>query len=141
MSDFRGDRYTKTILTVIAGALLWLCASGDSVGVSAQRGLQPTPVVVVGWSQMSSAGLSQLGPTWQGSYGPVRPVPLPVGLGGTAYNGNTGRWSYDPQLPLPVTVRGIQVGEPVPVAVRGIQTNPKAWDPIKTEAIKTSEPK
>jgi len=31
------DRYTKAVLTVIAGCLLWMCAMGTAPGVQAQR--------------------------------------------------------------------------------------------------------
>ena len=31
------DRYTKTVLTVIAGCLLWMCVMGTGPGLQAQR--------------------------------------------------------------------------------------------------------
>ena len=58
------DRYTKAVLTVIAGCLLWICAMGSGRPVSAQ---QPTadvsvfktpiqPVVIVGTGSIDEAG-------------------------------------------------------------------------------------
>ena len=58
------DRYTKAVLTVIAGCLLWMCAMGTGRAVSAQpstadlstfkSGIQP--VVIVGTGSMDQAG-------------------------------------------------------------------------------------
>ena len=55
------DRYTKIVLTVIAGCLLWLCVMNTGLGVQAQqppvpaavgpaREVAPQPVVIVGWT-------------------------------------------------------------------------------------------
>src|SRR6266511_5478042 len=54
------DRYTKAVLTVIAGCLLWICAMGAGLSLSAQRGSAVTnavqPVVVVGTGTLDQQG-------------------------------------------------------------------------------------
>src|SRR5689334_10508 len=60
------DRYTKAVLTVIAGCLLWICAASAGVPLFAQRD-QPAreagpwsdraqPVVIVGTGTMDDQG-------------------------------------------------------------------------------------
>ena len=42
------DVYTKVVLTVIAGCLVWMCLSGATPGVMAQaKQPDPTPVILV----------------------------------------------------------------------------------------------
>jgi hypothetical protein len=41
------DAYTKSILTVIAACLVWICANGATPVARAQTGVTPTPVVLV----------------------------------------------------------------------------------------------
>src|SRR5258708_21824990 len=54
------DRYTKVVLTVIAGCLLWLCAMGAGPSLSAQRASAITnavqPVVIVGTGTLDQQG-------------------------------------------------------------------------------------
>ncbi len=121
MNTFRSDWYTKAVLTLIAGALLWLCVCGEPVRVSAQASTppRPTPVVIVGWTQLNQVAVQQLGVEWGRIYGNVRGLPVPTGLVGTAYDVKAGRWSYDPR-------------QPVPIAIHAIQNNEKTWDAIKT---------
>lgn len=45
----RPDLYTKTVLTVIAAALLYLCAASAPIGTPVQAQLGPTQVVIAGW--------------------------------------------------------------------------------------------
>jgi len=57
----RPDPYTKTVLTVIAGCLLWLCAMQTGRPLAAQQALTlekagPQPVVIVGWGTLASRG-------------------------------------------------------------------------------------
>jgi hypothetical protein len=94
------DRYLKAVLTVIAGALLYICAMLSGQPASAQgmgaatpgsmRDDRPQPVVVVGWELPQQQPVSvAIQPSAQ---------PLPVSLGVTA------------QQPLPVAVTGIKAG-------------------------------
>ena len=57
----RPDAYTKSVLTVIAGCLLWLCAMQTGRPLAAQQTLTlekvaPQPVVIVGWGTLDEAG-------------------------------------------------------------------------------------
>jgi hypothetical protein len=63
MADVIVDRYTKTVLTVIAGCLLWICAMGAGQSVGAQRAemvnipnVNVQPVVVVGTGFLDRQG-------------------------------------------------------------------------------------
>jgi hypothetical protein len=49
----RPDAYTKVVLTVIAVALVYLCAASAPVGTSVQAQLGPTQVVIAGWYDSS----------------------------------------------------------------------------------------
>ena len=56
----RPDPYTKAVLTVIAGCLLWLCAMQTGRPLAAQQALTlekaaPQPVVIVGWGTPPSS--------------------------------------------------------------------------------------
>ena len=58
------DRYTKAVLTVIAGALLYICLMVSGLPVSAQglvapkllQQVKPQPVVIVGWGSVRADG-------------------------------------------------------------------------------------
>ena len=41
------DAYTKSVLTVIAACLVWMCINGATPVARAQTGVTPTPVVLV----------------------------------------------------------------------------------------------
>jgi hypothetical protein len=49
--EMKTDLYTKTVLTVIAGCLLYLCAAGPATVVEAQP--KATEVLLVGWKSQS----------------------------------------------------------------------------------------
>ena len=96
MAGMRADRYTKTLLTIIAACLVWLAAK-DLVlppAARAQTSDSVQRVLIVGWdqgveSEANADGLSAL---------PVR-ITWPVSYGSTG---------DDPAL----TVRGSSAGEP-----------------------------
>jgi hypothetical protein len=132
------DRYTKTVLTIIAGALLYIGAmlSGQPAAAqgmtSAQTLLQQSkaqPVVIVGWGAVRADGQIFLN-TIRDSSGTTRtdsalPValqptrePLPVAIQSTAQ-------------PLPVSLR-VTPQQPLPVAVTGIQAGAQ-WDEIRVK--------
>jgi hypothetical protein len=55
------DRYTKAVLTVIAGCLLWICVMGTAPAVQAQVDLKDLktiaqPVIIVGTGTMDRQG-------------------------------------------------------------------------------------
>ena len=61
----RPDPYTKAVLTVIAGCLLWLCAMQTGRPLAAQQALTlekaaPQPVVIVGWGTLDEQGTARV---------------------------------------------------------------------------------
>jgi hypothetical protein len=59
------DTYTKVVLTVIAGCLLWLCAMNTGRPLGAQQNLQlgagtAQPVVIVGWGTIDDKGTASV---------------------------------------------------------------------------------
>jgi hypothetical protein len=111
------DLYTKALLTVIAGCLLFQCAMLVGTRLDAQapaarpdaaRQMPAQPVVIVGWGEMSASGQLHLTP--------LPPAPIPVAIAA-------------PQ-PVPVAVNPPQ--QPVPVAITGIHNAFGQWDTINT---------
>lgn len=131
------DRYTKAVLTVIAGCLLWQCAMSLGSPVEAQRlastpphmltAQQAQPVVIVGWGEMSSKGDVMLSFKRQADGTQVTDMELPV------------RLPYSAQSPLPVTVNSaIKLAytreAPLPVGVTAIKRSAD-WDSIDTNVL------
>ena len=107
------DRYTKAVLTVIAGCLLWLClmmTPGRPVQAQ-QLATVPAdilpqraqPVVIVGWGEMSTQGRIVLSLKRQPDGTMVTDTTMPM------------RLPYSAQNPMPVAIEGR--GSPIPVAV------------------------
>ena len=91
------DRYTKAVLTIIAGALIYIGAMLSGTPASAQiqgdAGLvstRPQPVVIVGWQTMPPLPVA------------VEQQPLRVALDPSAPQ----------QQPVAVTITGIRAGSP-----------------------------
>ncbi len=104
------DWYTKTMLTLIAACLVWLCVNGITPVASAQAPPRPTPVILV-----DERGAPVV--TAQGLHVNLGPNPLPITVANQA-------------LPLPVTV-----SQTVPVAIRSIERGP-SWQPIVVDVLK-----
>jgi hypothetical protein len=128
------DRYTKGVLTVIAGCLLWMCAMWAPGTVQAQQGARDLttvshavqPVVLVGIGAMDSDGkvmvyyASHNGKQWTDPTVPVHAAsPLPVSL------------PYTPANPLPAQL-GYTPGSPLPVQINGVKKTSE-WEPIRTQ--------
>ena len=131
------DRYTKAVLTVIAGCLLWMCAMGAGGPVAAQPSSLDLsnfkgavqPVVIVGTGTMDRTGKVDVRFVGQGSAlrtDPTVPVtlpytpakPLPVGLPYSASSPMPSQLFYTAAAPLPVEVSAVKkTGE---------------WEPIRT---------
>jgi hypothetical protein len=104
------DRYTKAVLTIIAGALLYIGAmlSGPPASAQGQGATQgspgmvmdarPQPVVVVRWAQ------------------PDRPWPVAI---------------QSVSEPLPVTLRPTS-DQPLPVTITGVKAGAQ-WDEIRVK--------
>ena len=133
------DRYTQAMLTIIAGALLYIGAmlSGEPAsaqGTAATRvqlseDTRPQPVVVVGWGTVQADGRVTLNMV-RDANGLHTDSTLPVAVQAT------------PQRPLPVVVQpgprpiDVTVGatpqRPLPVAIHGIKAGAD-WDTIRTK--------
>src|SRR3954470_16220920 len=121
------DRYTKTVLTVIAGCLVWLCAMGLPARLDAQQSLVrfdamktvAQPVIVVGTGTMDAAGAVQIIYTGQGPERHTNPT-LPVALPFNEANPMPTRLFYTAQTPLPVEIASVKKAgawEPLRVSV------------------------
>lgn len=128
------DRYTKGVLTVIAGCLLWICAMRAPGVVLAQQSARELttvsqyaqPVVVVGVGAMDSDGKVMVyytrrdGKQWTDPTIPVHAsVPIPVSL------------PYTPTNPLPAQL-GYTASAPLPVEINGVKRTTE-WEPIRTK--------
>jgi hypothetical protein len=120
----RPDPYTKTVLTVIAGCLLWLCAMQTGRPLAAQQALTlekaaPQPVVIVGWGTLDEQGRVTV--TMQQTRTGRRSDPnLPVTLMSVPASPIDVRLSYTDKEPMPVGLTKIKpVGE---------------WEPIRSAA-------
>ena len=128
------DRYTKGVLTVIAGCLLWMCAMWAPGTVLAQQGARELttvshyaqPVVLVGIGAMDSDGKVMVyyathnGKQWTDPTVPVHAAsPLPVSLPYTLANPLPAHLGYTPASPLPVQINGVK--------------KTSDWEPIRTQ--------
>ena len=132
------DRYTKAVLTVIAGCLLWICAMGAGPSVAAQPAsslkiphASVQPVVIVGTGTLDQEGtvtvhyVRQPDGQWRTDptvsvalpYTPAKP--LPVGLPYTATSPMPSQLFYTGTAPLPVEISAIKkVGEWEPLRAK-----------------------
>ena len=129
------DRYTKAVLTVIAGCLLWLCLMSVGRPVEAQRlaavppqmvPAQAQPVVIVGWGEMSTKGEVTLSLRRRADGTQVTDTALPVAINRDG-------------PPLPVTVNSaIKLAytneAPLAVGVTAIRRTAE-WDSIDTNVL------
>jgi hypothetical protein len=120
----RPDPYTKAVLTMIAGCLLWLCVMQGGRPLAAQQPLTlekaaPQPVVIVGWGTLDEQGRATL----------------------TMLEDRRGRHT-DPNIPVklvsvpaaPIDVRlNYTDKEPMPVGVTRIKPAGE-WEPIRSAA-------
>lgn len=132
------DRYTKAVLTVIAGCLLWICAMGAGTSVAAQPAGVRTiphasvqPVVIVGTGTLDQEGTVTVSfmrqPGGPPRTDPTLPVqlpytpakPMPVGLSYTAANPMPTQLFYTSVAPLPVEIAAVKkAGEWEPIHTR-----------------------
>ena len=104
------DAYTKAVLTVIAGCLVWICLNGTTPAALAQAGRpEPTQVILV-----DAKGTPIY--TSEGFRVNFAPKPIPVSV-------------TNASLPVDVTNPALAV------AVRAIQRT-TAWDPINVQVMR-----
>jgi len=121
------DRYTKAVLTVIAGALLYICLMVSGLPVSAQglvapkllQQVKPQPVVIVGWGSVRADGQIFLN-TVKDENGTVHTdMLLPVKI------------LQKPKEPVAVTME-YTAEHPLPVGITAVKPGPD-WEPIRTK--------
>lgn len=118
------DRYTKAVLTVIAGCLLWICAMGAGPSVAAQPaaflkipGATVQPVVIVGTGTLDQQGTVTVNFVRQPD-GPPRTDPtVPVAL------------PYTPAKPMPVGLPYTGAAA-LPVEITAVKKVGE-WEPIR----------
>ena len=129
------DRYTKTVLTVIAACLLWQCLMAAGVGVHAQQLMKPNanlvpdfakPVVIVGWGEMGPAGEMVRLSMKRTANGFVTDPTLPVKL------------PYTADAPMPVDVKApvavaSNPASPIAVGITEIKRGGGDWEPISAK--------
>lgn len=130
------DRYTKAVLTVIAGCLLWICAMGAGPSLAAQAvavrripNSSIQPVVIVGTGTLDQEGTvtvsfvrgadgrTRTDPTlsMQLPYTPAKPLPVSL--------------PYTPSNPMPSVVLNAD-DAPVPTEITGVK-KPGGWEPLR----------
>jgi hypothetical protein len=140
------DRYTKAVLTLIAGCLLWICATGAGQPVAAQPAAYQTiphasvqPVVIVGTGTLDQQGTVTVNFVQQHGVrrtDPTLPVqlpysvatPLPVSLPYTTASPLPARLGYAPDAPLPVEISAVKKAgnwEPLRAQVEDAPARPK----------------
>ncbi len=113
------DRYTKTLLTVIAACLIWLCAVGMPGTVQAQQQVAfqnstgaAVPVVIVGTGSITRGGA--LSVNFHGDRSdPTVPVALP----------------YTPDHPLPTQLPYTDL-QPLPMEIAAVRHG-ALWEPLR----------
>lgn len=70
------DWYTRTLLTIIAASLVWLCFSSGFVSTVVEAQSAPQKIVVVGWSDEN--GYVHLFPSRKIGGSSTAPAALPV---------------------------------------------------------------
>ena len=138
------DRYTKAVLTVIAGCLLWICAMGPAPALLAQPAFSTIsnatvqPVVVVGTGTLDQKGTVTITYVRQQN-GPPRTDPtLPVALPYTQANPMPSQLFYSGAAPLPVEISAIKkVGEWEPLRAKvedaPAKARPGGGDPVSNQ--------
>jgi len=134
------DRYTKGVLTIIAGALLYIAAMLSGQPAAAQsmapaakvfvEARPPQPVVIVGWGTVRSdgqvfvntvrdvGGFTRTDGTLPVALQATRQQPLPVSIQQTA--------------PLSVSL-GVTTQRPLPVALTAIKPGGLDWETIRVK--------
>ena len=117
------DWYTKAVLTVIAGCLLWLCATSAAQPVKAQAlqysALPAQPVVVVGWGRLNPAVTGGIEIAWADERRKISEAAVPI------------RSAADRKFD-PLRVR-VEMTTPLPVSLESVKKGAD-WDALRTAA-------
>lgn len=118
------DRYTKAVLTVIAGCLVWICAMGTGPSLSAQPPTTVTnavqPVVIVGTGTLDQRGTLLVHYVRQPDGRSSRTDPtVPVSLPYTPASPLPARLMNSPESPLAVEISAVKkTGEWEPIRAK-----------------------
>ena len=121
------DRYTKAVLTVIAGCLLWQCAMTVARPVAAQPlatvspdvlADRPQPVVIVGWGEITPS---------QATHN-VKRLPMPVAL-------PPNHRAIAVEVREPVRLASTP-DNPLPVGLTVIKKTTDQWDAVSTQVLR-----
>ena len=138
------DRYTKAVLTVIAGCLLWICAMGAGPSLSAQsaavekiRHSSIQPVLIVGTGTVDQEGTVTVNFVRDRDHsGPPRTDPtLPIQLPYTKEKPLPVSLPYTAEKPMPSVVLNPD-DVPVPMEIMGVR-KPGGWDPLRVRVEDT----
>ena len=119
------DGYTKTVLTIIAACLLWLCVMSAGQPVNAQpqqqyASLPAQPVVVVGWGRLNPAAPGGIELAWTDSARKISEPAVPIRPGDQKHD--------------PLRVR-VDLAAPLPVSLEAVKKGRDgAWDAVRTAA-------
>lgn len=137
------DRYTKAVLTVIAGCLLWICAMGIGQTLSAQSSTSlrtanasVQPVLIVGTGTVDPQGTLTVNYTLQDGVrrtDPTLPVtaakPLAVALPYTTAKPLPVALPYTEASPMPARLTNAS-DDPIPVEINAVRRVGE-WEPIR----------
>jgi hypothetical protein len=130
------DRYTKVVLTVIAGCLLWICAMGAGQAASAQTAgflkltnAQVQPVVIVGTGTLDPQGTVTVNYVQLDGGRRTDPT-LPVALPYTSARPLPVTLPYTASSPMPARLTNAS-DAPVPVEISAVRKMGE-WEPIRT---------
>lgn len=136
------DRYTKAVLTIIAGALLYIAAmlsgqpaSAQSQATANQLGVEagkPQPVVIVGWGSIRSDGQVVLNTVRDATGGSRTDSTLPVALQATRQQPLPVAIQQPGGLPLSVSL-GVTPVRPLPVALTAIKPAGADWEQLRVK--------
>ena len=121
------DWYTKTVLTIIAACLVWMCvrSAGDTVIAQAPptpwSPLPAQPVVVVGWGRLNPAIAGGIELDWSDPQRRVSEPSVPI-RPSTDARFDPLRVRVESQAPLSVSVDAVRHGA--------------VWDPLRTQIEK-----
>ena len=130
------DRYTKVVLTVIAGCLVWICAMGAGQVLSAQSpqflripNANVQPVIIVGTGTLDQQGTVTVSYIQQDGVRRTDPT-LPVALPYTAARPLPVALPYTGSSPMPARLTNGS-DAPIPVEISAVRKVGE-WEPIRT---------
>lgn len=130
------DRYTKCVLTVIAGALLWLCAMSAGSPLAAQSAAAlkipkaaVQPVILVGTGTLDQDGTVTVNFTRQAAAAPRTDPTLPVTLPYTPSKPLAVSLPYTPGSPMPSQLF-YSSAAPLPVEIAAVKKTGE-WEPLR----------